>query len=153
MVTALIFAGGSGVRMNQAARPKQFLELDGKAIIIHTLEHFEQHPDVDSICVVCLAEWIPYLNDLLAKHQIQKVRWIIPGGDSGQESISHGLEAIIQDAQNPKDTIVLIHDGVRPLIEAKTISDNIHSVKEFGSSITVSFRQRIRLIHHRHSRN
>lgn len=138
MVTALIFAGGSGVRMNLSARPKQFLELDGKAVIIHTLEYFENHPEVDSICIVCIEPWIDYLKELLQKHEIQKVRWVARGGNSGQESISNGLEAIYESSSDPENTIVLIHDGVRPLINAEVISDNINSVKQFGSAVTVT---------------
>ncbi|SEM99363.1 2-C-methyl-D-erythritol 4-phosphate cytidylyltransferase [Pseudomonas sp. ok272] len=136
MNTALIFAGGTGQRMNSRTRPKQFLELHGKPIIIYTLEHFEAHPDINSIVVVCLEEWIPYLQNLLAKFNINKVISIVPGGTSGQDSIYRGLRSISERC--PKDTVVLIHDGVRPLINAKLISDNIDSVLANGSAITVS---------------
>lgn len=136
MNVALIFAGGSGTRMNTKSRPKQFLELHGKEIIIYTLEHFQKHPEIDAIAVVCIAEWIDYLKNILKKNDIDKVKWIVPGGATGQDSIYNGLEAIHKDC--PEDSIVLIHDGVRPLINHELISANIQSVKEHGSAITVT---------------
>ena len=78
MNTALIFAGGTGKRMGTAGRPKQFLELHGKPIIIHTLEHFDQHPEIDAIAVVCIAGWIDYLRDQLERWRIKKVRGSSP---------------------------------------------------------------------------
>jgi 2-C-methyl-D-erythritol 4-phosphate cytidylyltransferase len=94
------------------------------------------HPEIDAICVVCKEDWIDYLKKILKKNQIEKVRWIVPGGETGQDSIYNGLEKIHQEC--PEDSIVLIHDGVRPLIDSKLISDNIRSVKEHGSAITVT---------------
>lgn len=136
MNVALIFAGGSGTRMNTKSRPKQFLELHGKEIIIYTLEHFEKHPEIDAIAVVCIAEWIDYMKSIIKKNAIDKVKWIVPGGATGQDSIFNGLKAIHDDC--PEDSIVLIHDGVRPLINHELISANIESVKEHGSAITVT---------------
>lgn len=136
MNVAVIFAGGTGQRMNTASKPKQFLELHGKPIIIYTLEHFQNHPDIDGIVVVCLAEWIPYCKNLLQQYHIDKALDIVPGGSNGQESIYNGLMAA--DKRYPNDTIVLIHDGVRPLINAQIISDDIACVKKHGSAITVS---------------
>ena len=138
MNTALIFAGGSGIRMNAKAKPKQFLELNGRAIIIHTLEYFENHPEIDSICVVIIESWIDYLKELLERYSIKKVKWIVSGGTTGQESIFNGLQAIYKDCHNLNDCVVLIHDGVRPLINETLISDNIASVRKFGSAITVT---------------
>ena len=137
MNTALIFAGGTGRRMGSAGRPKQFLELHGKPIIIHTLEHFDRHPEIDAIAVVCIAGWIDYLKDLLDRFRIKKVRWIIPGGETSQDSTRAGLDVLAANC-DPKDTIVLIHDGVRPLITEKLISDNIDAVKRFGNAITAA---------------
>ena len=138
MAIALIFAGGTGSRMNSKSKPKQFLSLFGKSIIIHTLEHFEYHPEIDSIAVVCRENWIGYLKEELKHNFFEKIRWIVPGGETGQLSIYNGLQAIHHSCDNPKDTIVLIHDGVRPLINDKLISDNIAAVKQFGSAITVT---------------
>lgn len=136
MNIALIFAGGTGQRMNTASKPKQFLELHGKPIIIYTLEHFQNHPQIDGIVVVCLAEWIPYCKELLEKYHINKALDIVPGGNNGQESIYNGLVAA--QKRYPADSVVLIHDGVRPLINEQIITEDIASVKEHGSAITVS---------------
>lgn len=135
---ALIFAGGIGKRMKTTTCPKQFLELGGKPIIIHTIEHFEEHPDIDGIVVVCIADWIDFLKEKLEKFNIHKVVSIVPGGNSGQESIRNGLYAIRDHfEQRAEEIIVLIHDGVRPLINEKVISDNIKSVNIYGNAITV----------------
>ena len=135
MNIGVIFAGGVGKRMNSRVKPKQFINVYGKPIIIHTLELFDNHEEIDAIAVACLEDWIPYLEELLEKFSIKKVKKIVPGGASGQESIYNGLKAAEEIAGGEK-SIVLIHDGVRPLIHAKTISDNIASVQEHGSAIT-----------------
>jgi len=135
MTTALIFAGGTGQRMNTSAKPKQFLELYGKPIIIYTLEHFEYHPEIDSIIVVCLEDWIHELRHLLKQYAFEKIIQIVPGGDGGDRSIYNGLKAL--DGKCSPDDIILIHDGVRPLINAELISANIAQVKESGVAITV----------------
>lgn len=132
----IIFAGGTGQRMNTAAMPKQFLELHGKPILIYTLEVFQRHPKIDGIILVCLNSWIDYCQELLERFHITKVMKIVPGGKNGQESIFNGLNA----AYSLIDVkcVVLIHDGVRPLINIKTISDNIESVIQKGNAITVA---------------
>lgn len=132
---AVIFAGGAGTRMNTKTRPKQFLTLHGKEIIIYTLEHFENHLEIDGISVVCIEEWIDYLKNLLDKYRIKKVKWISAGGSTGQESIYNGLNAMRGDIDG--DSIVLVHDGVRPVINEKLISDNIRTAKEKGCAVTV----------------
>ncbi len=138
MNIALIFAGGSGTRMNTKSKPKQFLEMNGKAIIIHTLEYFEYCKDIDGIVVVCIAEWIDYLNNLLERNHITKVKAVVAGGSTGQESIYNGICAAHNIAGDIEDSIVLIHDGVRPLISNQLILDNIDTVKECGNAITVT---------------
>lgn len=130
----VIFAGGSGKRMNTVVKPKQFLELRGKPIIIYTLELFDNHPAIDGIVVSCIEKWIPYLKELIRKFGILKVRSIVPGGDTGQDSIYNGL--ISAEKLFSGDSCVLIHDGVRPLITDQTISDNIEAVHQYGSCIT-----------------
>lgn len=137
MNIALIFAGGSGKRMNSKGTPKQFLEINGVPIIIRTIEHFENHPQIDGICVVCIEPWIGYLKKLLKRYDIQKVIDIVPGGKDGQESIRNGLFAIEQRFPAVKDIVVLVHDGVRPLINEQLITDNISCVRENGSAITI----------------
>ena len=135
MNIGVIFAGGIGQRMKTTKRPKQFLEMHGKPIIIYTLEIFEQHPEIDAIVLACVQDWIPYLEELLARFHITKVKKVVPGGDTGQMSIYNGLAAAKEVAGDEK-SIVLIHDGVRPLINADVITNNIQSVKEHGSAIT-----------------
>ena len=136
MTNALIFAGGSGTRMNSKSRPKQFLQFYGKELIIHTLENFQNHFEINGIAVVCIEEWIPYLNKLLEKYGIDKVKAVVSGGVTGQESIFKGLKAIKTFDKDEK-SIVLIHDGVRPFINEDVISSCIKSVQEKGSAITV----------------
>ena len=139
MNISVIFAGGVGTRMNTKSRPKQFLDLNGKPIIVYTIELFENHPDVDGIIVVCLESWIPFLRKMLKKFEITKVVRIVSGGVSGQDSIYNGLcaaEDYVKE-QGESNAIVMIHDGVRPLITEDTITDNIEKVKECGSCITV----------------
>ncbi|MCQ2603519.1 MAG: 2-C-methyl-D-erythritol 4-phosphate cytidylyltransferase [Spirochaetia bacterium] len=136
MNNVLIFAGGSGSRMNSKSKPKQFLRLYGKEIIIHTLENFQYHHEIDNIVIACLEPWIPALKKLLDKYELDKVKAVVPGGKTGQESIYNGLRAIHEFA--PDDSIVLIHDGVRPLVNDELISACINSVKAHGSAITVT---------------
>lgn len=136
MNNVLIFAGGAGRRMNSRSKPKQFLKLYGKEIIIHTLENFQNHPEVDNIVVVCIKGWITYLQKLLAQYGMDKVRLIVAGGKTGQESIYNGLCALSDFA--PEDSVVLVHDGVRPFVTDTLISDCIKSVKKNGSAITVT---------------
>lgn len=134
---AVIFAGGSGKRMNTISKPKQFLELNGKPVIIYTLELFDNHPQIDAICVVCIEPWIPFLKKQLKKFEINKVVEIVPGGETGQDSIYNGLCAAERWTQiNKFEANVLIHDGVRPLITEKTITDNITTCSEMGNCIT-----------------
>lgn len=135
MVTALIFAGGVGERMNSRAKPKQFLEIHGKPILIYTLDQFEMHEDVDNIAVVCLENWINELKIMLKRFMVSKVKWIVPGGKTGHDSIFNGLQEIAKDVRD--DDIIIIHDGVRPLITGDLISKNIQVTREKGNAVTV----------------
>ena len=209
MNIGVIFAGGTGSRMHSKDKPKQFLEIFNKPIIIYTLEYFEENDDIDAVVIACIEEWIPYLQDLLRKFHIEKVKKIVPGGSTGQMSIYNGLCAARDVAEgsavsgeggvarescasneggasrvpgehdatgNPEGavssaepavstgsavsaasaasavstgsavsaasaaaaepTIVLIHDGVRPLINKELLSRNIECVRRYGSAIT-----------------
>lgn len=136
MNIAVIFAGGTGKRMNTKSKPKQFLEMHGKPVLIYTLENFQNHPLIDHIILVCLETWIDYAAGLMKKFGITKVAKIVPGGKTGQESIYHGIataEKLYGD-----DNVVLIHDGVRPLINEETITNCIRTAKQHGNAITVS---------------
>ena len=140
MNIAVIFAGGSGSRMHTKSRPKQFLNLHGKPILIYTIELFEEHPLVDAVVCVCIEGWIPRLRAMLEKHDIRKVVDVVPGGATGQESIFRGLcaaEAYVRGlSASGARHVVMIHDGVRPLIDEATITANIQKVEECGSCIT-----------------
>lgn len=136
MNIAVIFAGGTGQRMNTKSKPKQFLEIHGKPVIIYTLENFQNHPLIDGIVVVCLQSWIPYCQNLISKFGISKVKAIVSGGSTGQESIFHGIKKSCE--LFGENTILLIHDGVRPLIDESTITHCIETVEEKGNAITVS---------------
>ncbi|MCR5508963.1 MAG: 2-C-methyl-D-erythritol 4-phosphate cytidylyltransferase, partial [Lachnospiraceae bacterium] len=135
MNIGVIFAGGVGTRMYSKDRPKQFLKMYNKPIIIYTLEHFEINEEIDAIVIACVEEWIPYLEKLLYKYRIEKVRKIVPGGETGQLSIYNGLKAA-KEISRDEENIVLIHDGVRPLITSELLSENIKCVKKYGSAIT-----------------
>lgn len=135
MNIAVIFAGGRGTRMNTKDKPKQFLMVHGKPIIVHTIEVFENHSEIDGIIVVCLEDWILYMEDMKYRYRLDKVGKIVPGGETGQMSIYNGLVAAAE-VYGTEDNIVLIHDGVRPLIDDKTISANISCVKKHGCAVT-----------------
>lgn len=135
MNIGVIFAGGVGSRMHSKDRPKQFLEIYNKPIIVHTIEHFEKNEAIDAVVVVCVENWIEYFNELVYKYRLSKVKKVVPGGSSGQLSIYNGLCAA-KEIAGDESTIVLIHDGVRPLISSELLTRNIDDVKKFGSSIT-----------------
>lgn len=138
MNIGIIFAGGVGSRMNSKDdRPKQFLEVHGKPIIVHTIDIFERAKDIDAIIVVCVENWIPYMEELKYHYRLDKIKKIVSGGQTGQNSIYNGLVAAEAEF-GINDVIVLIHDGVRPLINEQIISDNIASVSKFGTAITCS---------------
>ena len=131
---ALIIAGGSGNRMGQDI-PKQFMHVDGIPVIIHTLKCFQQHPDIDSIAVVCLFGWETVLRAYANQFLIDKLKWIFPGGKTGMESIHNGIYGL-KEAGCDDDDLVLIHDSVRPLLSQEIISNNIATCKAYGYAIT-----------------
>lgn len=135
MNIGIIFAGGVGSRMRSKDKPKQFLEINNKPIIVHTIEHFQYNEDVDAIVVVCVKDWIDYFNELIYKYRLSKVKSVVEGGETGQLSIFNGLCASKKICCE-ENSVVLIHDGVRPLINSDLITDNINCVKKFGSCIT-----------------
>ena len=135
MNIGVIFAGGVGSRMRSKERPKQFLEIHGKPIIVHTISHFEMNNMIDAIVVVCVADWIDYFNELVYQYRLKKVMKVVPGGNSGQMSIYNGLVAA-NEISNGEPSIVLIHDGVRPMINSDLLTINIETVKKYGNCIT-----------------
>ena len=134
MNIGLIIAGGSGNRMGQDI-PKQFMHVDGAPIIIWTLKAFEQHPDIEAIAVVCLRGWETVLQSYANQFCIKKLKWIFPGGDTGFESIHNGIYGLKEAGCDDED-LVLIHDGVRPLLSQEIISSNIATCKAYGYAVT-----------------
>ncbi len=134
---ALIFAGGVGQRMNTVSLPKQFLKVHGKQVIVRTVEHFQNCPYIDGIVVVCVQEYIPLMKEIIDANALTKVIGIVPGGDCAQASVFNGLTELIKVSKNDKD-IILIHDGVRPILDEETIIKNIECVKQYGAAITVA---------------
>ena len=134
---AVIFAGGVGARMNNSKTPKQFLEWNGRPILIQTLDVFEQTDLIDGIVLACKAEWIDHTQNLIREAGLQKVLSIVPGGESALDSQYNGLAEAKRLFPN-EDVTVLIHDGVRPLVDKATIERNIESVETKGSAITVT---------------
>ena len=129
----IIIAGGSGRRMGQDI-PKQFINIYGKPVIIYTLENFQRHPLVDAVLVVCIEGWIDALRGYAEQYGITKLKWIVPGGNTGQESIRNGcfaLEGILS-----QESIVVIHDGIRPMVEESVLSDVIGKCKKYGNAVT-----------------
>ncbi len=132
---AVIFAGGIGRRMNSGDIPKQFLEVDGKPILIYTMELFQNHEEIDGIILVCVSDWIDHAKMLIDNYGLTKVIEVIPGGVTGHESRLLGLQCA---GKHYDDAVVLIHDGVRPLIDAETISGAIRCTTENGSAVVCS---------------
>ncbi len=135
MNIAVILAGGSGSRMGMVDRPKQFIDIYGKPVIIHTLEAFEINEKIDAICVVCVKEWQDDLSLWLKDYDIRKVRWIANAGASRQESSLNALDAIKEACG--EDDYVIIHDAARPLVSQKIINENVIKVREYGACDTV----------------
>lgn len=133
MNVAIIIAGGSGQRMGQDI-PKQFINVYDKPVLVYTLDSFQRHPQVDAIELVCIDGWHDVAWAYAKQFNISKLRWIISGGATGQESIRNGvfhLEGICA----PDDTII-IHDGIRPLVDASVLSDVIIKCQQYGNAVT-----------------
>lgn len=133
MNIAIIIAGGSGHRMGQSI-PKQFINVYDKPVLIYTLEGFQRHPQVDAIEVVCLDGWHDILWAYAKQFNIDKLKWVVSGGNTGQESIRNGvyhLEGIASE-----EDIILIHDGIRPLVEPSVLSDVIIKCQQYGNAVT-----------------
>lgn len=136
MNTAIILAAGVGQRMRNGGLPKQFLKLMGKPIIIYTIEKFEQCKEIDQIIVVCHGGYIDYMEELVKLYSLKKVANIVVGGHDRQSSVKKGLDAIAEKQYEDNDTVI-IHDGVRPLVDNSTISENIRVALQYGCAITV----------------
>lgn len=149
MNIAILTAGGVGSRTHQDI-PKQFIHVNNKPVIIYTLEAFQKHPNVDEICVAILEGWDQILWAYAKQFNITKLKYVVTGGTTGQESIFNGLSAIRKDHSD--DDVVIIHDGNRPMVEPEVITNNLGNRKNMVQQLRVyhvqrSFLcQRIRLI-------
>lgn len=133
MNIALIIAGGIGARMH-AAIPKQFLTVYDKPVIAYTMEKFEKHPAIDVIAVVCLDGWSNILSSYAEQYKITKLKHIIPAGKVGQESIKNGIWELKKHYD--KNSIVLVHDAIRPNISLDIISECITSIEKKGLTVS-----------------
>ena len=132
----LILAGGVGQRMRRTGMPKQFLEVFGKPIIVYTLQKFEYCEDVDEVVIACHASWKEYMEALVERYGLKKIKAIISGGKDRQDSVLNGLK-YIQTHGASADDVVIIHDGVRPLIHESILSENVRVAKKYGNAMTV----------------
>lgn len=132
MVVALLTAAGTGTRMGQDI-PKQFMHIENKPLIIHTMEAFQNHPSVDAIMVVTLPDWIAVLRAYASQFGITKLRWVVPGGATGQESIHNGLVELSKELNG--DDIVMVHDGNRCLVSSEIISNSLAVFNAHGSAV------------------
>ncbi len=133
MTTAIIIAGGSGHRMGQDI-PKQFINVYDKPVLIYTLEGFQNHPLIDEIVVVCIDGWHDVVSAYAKQFGITKLKNIVPGGETGQESIRNGVFSL-EGKCSPSD-IVVIHDGIRPLVDVEVLTDVIKTAKKHGNAVT-----------------
>lgn len=132
MYIALLTAAGRGTRMHTEI-PKQFLHVKNKPVILYTMEAFQKHPQIDAMIVVTLGSWKEMIQAYAKQYAITKLKWVVEGGKSGQESIKRGLEALEKDCS--MDDIVIVHDGNRPLISDEIISDSIATFQSHGSAV------------------
>lgn len=132
----LILAGGTGQRMRTSGMPKQFLNVYGKPIIIYTLEKFDTCSDIDSVVVACNSQYLDYMKGIVSKFPFSKEIAIIPGGKDRQGSVKNGIDYIFANGGSGDD-IIVIHDGVRPLVEQTIISENVRTALKYGCAMTV----------------
>lgn len=133
MNIAIVIAGGVGARTGQQI-PKQFIHVLDKPIIIYTLEKFQNSGEIDAIEVVCLSGWEEVLKAYSLQYGIAKLKWIVQGGNSGQESIYYGLNNLRNECNS--DDIIIIHDGIRPMVDEKILKSCIESCNKNGNGIT-----------------
>lgn len=132
MNVALLTAAGSGTRM-QLNIPKQFIHVNDKPVIIYTMEAFQNHPSIDAIIVVTIDAWSDVLWAYAKQFGITKLKWVVPGGATGQESIRKGLDVLKQELSD--EDVVLVHDGNRPLVSSQIISDSLATFSKYGSAV------------------
>lgn len=131
--TAIIIAGGVGSRV-AGAIPKQFIPIDGKPILLYTLEGFQSHQAVDEIVLVCIDGWQDKVWAWARECGISKLKAVVKGGASGQESIRNGVFSL--EGSCNEDDVVIIHDGIRPLVDSSVLSDVIEKCRLYGNAVT-----------------
>ena len=127
----ILLAGGVGKRMGSDI-PKQFLEVGGKPILVHTVEKFQKNAQIEKIVVVCVKEWISHLKELIEKYSLTKVGWIIEGGSTGHDSIRNGVFFLKNRIED--DDYIIVHDAVRPVIPQKAIDELLRVAHEKGNA-------------------
>ena len=132
-IFALIVAAGKGQRTRQDI-PKQFINVYDKPIIIYTLEGFQKHPEISGIVVVCLDGWQDILKAYSKQYNITKLKKIVMGGNTVQESIRNGVFAMKEFCED--EDIVVLHDGIRPMVDSEVLSDVIATCKKYGNGVT-----------------
>lgn len=133
MNIAIIIAGGVGNRMG-AKIPKQFIEVDGKHVLAYTCESFQSSALIDAIEIVCIEGWEDVVWGYKKKYGISKLKWITKGGSSVQESIKNGV-FYLKDKVLDTDTVI-IHDGIRPLVDYGVLDDVIEKCEKYGNGVT-----------------
>lgn len=133
MNVAIVIAGGSGHRMGQDI-PKQFINVYDKPILFYTLEGFQNHPMIDAIEVVCIEGWENVVWAYAKQFGIDKLKWIVTGGNTGQESIRNGVFNL--EGKCATDDVVVIHDGIRPLIDQAVLTDVVSKAEKLGNAVT-----------------
>lgn len=135
MIAAIILAGGVGSRVG-TARPKQFIEILDKPILAYTVEIFQNHPQIDTIEIVCHKNWKNYLNKMVQKYSLTKVKWVTNGGSTFQESVINGINNL-RDKIKGED-YVLVQYGAAPFTSDKIVTDVIRVMMEKGSAVTAT---------------
>ena len=132
---AIILAGGIGQRMGSSI-PKQFLEVNGKPIIIHTIENFERNPRIDSVIVVCNPEWIDHVKTLIDKYGLKKVDKVVEGGITSHDSTRNGIFSLRDELGS--DDYIVIHDAVRPILPQRAINEMLDvAIREGNASLAI----------------
>lgn len=138
MTYGVILAGGIGSRMG-GDKPKQYLTVKDKPIIIYTIEKFLVVPEFEKIIVLCPKQWVEHTKNLVEKHAAKagdKVV-VIEGGSTRNETIMNAIKFIDSEGNLNDDTIIVTHDSVRPFVTHRIIMENIAAAKEFGACDTV----------------
>lgn len=131
MIDVIILAGGVGSRLKSAV-PKQFIEIDGCPIIVHTIRNFQDNPNIDHIIVVCLGNWIEHTKNIVKKYNLDKVTDVVPGGATGHISTKNGVY-FLKNRLSEQD-YVIIHDAARPIVSQEVINDLIETAKKNGNA-------------------